>query len=135
MGPRSTSIVELLNEVLDESNNSKKKKYPQALKTVTYISKILKYIHFWGKTKNNTYIWNTKTYFWGHVWCCRSAVRAFISHLPSLTYIQMSANIYNYFQIQSKAKQKILSLSMLHLWVCSAIERPSDLLNVRGSCL
>ena len=97
MGPRSTSIVELLNEVLDESNNSKKKKYPQALKTVTYISKILKYIHFWGKTKNNTYIWNTKTYFWGHVWCCRSAVRAFISHLPSLMYTY--TNVCKYLQL------------------------------------
>ena len=79
MGPRSTSIVELLNEVLDESNNSKKKKYPQALKTVTYISKILKYIHFWGKTKNNTYIWNAKTYFFG-------AMSDVVDRLSGLSY-------------------------------------------------
>ena len=126
MGPRSTSIVELLNEVLDESNNSKKKKYPQALKTVTYISKILKYIHFLGKTKNNTYIWNTKTYFWGHVWCCRSAVRAFISHLPSLTYIQMSANIYTtiskskWYLSYHTSKYKQICLDLAICWGFSA---------------
>ena len=66
---------------------------------------------------------------WINAWDCRSPVRAFISHLPSLSYICIYKNIFNIFQNRQIFKYTNIKPSV-HFYVCTNILHNSKYIDV-----